>query len=192
VAVIVAAVALLTVPARRDARILAERQQASLKAQKAAEVRRLRLDARPRRGAGPGRREGEDALAHRRELVATAERLITRDARERVRAGTLKGPIAGVDCAPYPDISDRREAEADPAAAIGRYDCVAYSDRVELPELQGRQRKGLFGVPFWAVVDYRRATIVWCKVTPTVGEGGRPLASVPVPPPCRDPLRRTR
>jgi hypothetical protein len=191
-ALIVAAVAVLTVPARRDARILAERQQASEKALKAAEVRRLRIDARPRQGAGPGRRRGQDAIGHRRELVATVERLITRDARARVRAGTMKGPIAGTDCAPYPDISDRRQAEADPAAAIGRYDCVAYSNRVDLPELGGKRRRGLFGVPFWAVIDYRRATIVWCKVTPTVGEGGRPLASVPVPPPCRDPLRRSR
>ena len=191
-ALVVAIVAVLTAPARRDARIEAERQRASQKALEAAEARRLRIDARPRRGAGPVRARGQDPLEHRRELAATAERLITRDALARVQAGTMNGPIAGTDCAPYPDISVRRQAEADPAAAIGRYDCVAYSKRVELPALEGARRQGVFGVPFWAVVDYRRATIVWCKVTPRAGEGGKTLAKVPVPPPCRDPLRRTR
>lgn len=83
----------------------------------------------------------------------------------------------------------RRAAEADPASTVGRYDCLAYSRRLELPELEGKRRRGLFGYPFWAVIDYRRAAIVWCKVTPRGGEAARELASVPVPVPCRDPLR---
>src|SRR5215211_4960800 len=54
-------------------------------------------------------------------------------------------------------------------------------------ELEGRQRTGLFGYPYWLVVDYDDAKLVWCKVTPRAGEGGRSLAFVPVPEPCRDP-----
>jgi hypothetical protein len=185
----VTVVAIITAPSRRDAKAEAQRERTRQAATEAAEVRRLRIDARPQFGAGTRRRHGQTALAHRRVLVRATERLITADAQARVRTGKLKGPVVGTACAPYPNISARRAAEADPAAAVGRYDCLAYSRRLELPELQGRRRQGLFGYPFWAVIDYRRATIAWCKVTPRAGEGARSLASVPVPVPCRDPLR---
>jgi predicted nucleic acid-binding Zn ribbon protein len=188
-AVAVAAVAVVTAPTRRGAKAEAQRQRARQTALEAAEAQRLRIDVRPHFGAGPARGAGQDALAYRRMLVAAAERLITADAQARVRTGKLKGPVVGTACAPYPYISARRAAEADPAAVVGRYDCVAYSKRLELPELQDRRREGFFGYPFWAVIDYRRATIAWCKVTPRAGEGGKTLAHVPVPPPCRDPLR---
>ena len=99
--------------------------------------------------------------------------------------------MAGTACEPYPGITERREAEADPAATVGRYECIAYQRQVELPELEGTRRRGVLGFPFWAVIDYKRGTIAWCKVTPRAGEGGRSLASVPVPPPCRDPHRKS-
>jgi hypothetical protein len=37
------------------------------------------------------------------------------------------------------------------------------------------------------VIDYAGPELVFCKVTPRVGEGGQTLVSVPVPAPCRDP-----
>lgn len=189
-AVAVTAVAVVTAPTRRGARAEAQRERARLAASEAAEMKRLSIDARARFGKGPARQGGQSPLAHRLVLVSTAERLITADAQKRVRSGTLKGPVVGTDCDPYPDISVRRAAEADAEAKVGRYDCLAYSRRSELPALQGKVRQGLFGFPFWAVIDYRRATIAWCKVTPRAGEGAKSLASVPVPQPCRDPLRR--
>ena len=185
----VALVAVVTAPSRRDAKVEARRQRALQTATEAAETRRLRIDVRPHFGSGPSRRAGQDALAHRRVLVAAAERLITADAQARVRTGKLKGPVLGTACTTYPDVSERRAAEDDPAAVAGRYDCVAYSKRLELPELKDRRRQGLFGYPFWAVIDYRRATMAWCKVSPRAGEGGKTLAKVPLPAPCRDPLR---
>ena len=192
VAVLAAAIAgavAVTAPTRRDARAEARRERAAQAALQAAEIRRLRRDVRPVRAQGPPRRAGEDALAHRRELVATAQRLITRDARARIRAGTMPGPVLGTDCAPYPPTTTRRQAESDPAVPVGRYECIAYSSRFQAPVIEGKKRTGLYGSPFWVVIDYHRSTLVWCKVTPRVGEGGRSLASVPVPPPCRDPLR---
>jgi hypothetical protein len=155
----------------------------------AAEERRLRADARPQRAAGPRRRAGEGALAHRARLVAAARRRVTRDARERVRGGTVRGPIAGTDCRPYPATAGRRAAEADPATARGRYDCTAIDGTFAAPELEGAERTGLTGQPYWVVIDYGRATLTWCKVTPRAGEGGAVLAHVPVPVPCRDPER---
>jgi hypothetical protein len=183
---------LATKPTRRDARAEAARQRAAQARLESAEMRRLRIDVRPVRAAGPPRRSGQDALAHRRELVATAERLVTADALARVRAGTLRGPIRGTQCDPYPATSARRAAETDPAVSAGRYECIAYESRFQASEVDGRRRTGLFGTPFWVVVDYRTSRLVWCKVTPGVGEGGRALGNVVVPEPCRDPQLRTR
>ena len=162
----------------------AERRQATLEA---AERERLTRDARPVRAEGRPAAAGAGPLEHRAALVAQAERLIAEDARGRVAAGTIDGDIKGAECNPFPETQDRRAAERDPALAIGRYDCVAFTSRLELPEVNGEQRTGLFGYPYWLVVDYPGAQLVWCKVTPRAGEGGRSLAAVPVPEPCRDP-----
>jgi len=173
----------LTIPGlRSDAADEADRRTARQQALEAAERRRLTADARPHRGeATPG---GERAA-----LVTAVERAVTADARARVRAGDIRGPIRGTRCTPYPDVATRRAQESDPAAIRRRYQCLAFTERFALPELEGRRRSGLSGYPFWAVVDDVTGRFVWCKVTPKAGEGGRSLASVPVPEPCRDPAR---
>jgi predicted nucleic acid-binding Zn ribbon protein len=167
----------------------AERQRAAERQRErvAAERVRQERDARPVRARGPAPAAGEDALAHRERLVADAEAKITDDARERVAAGTLEGDIKGTECGPYPRTAARSAAERDPATAIGRYDCVAYTSKFDAPGANGEQRTGLFGHPYWLVVDYDRARFVWCKVTPRAGEGGSVLVTVAVPAPCRDP-----
>jgi predicted nucleic acid-binding Zn ribbon protein len=162
----------------------AERRQAALEA---AERERLARDARPVRAEGRPAAAGADPLKHRVAVVTEAESLITEDARGRAAAGTIDGDIRGTECNPFPDTEERRRAEQDTATAVGRYDCVAYTSKFEAPELDGQKRTGLFGYPYWLVVDYEDAQLVWCKVTPRAGEGGRSLAAVPVPAPCRDP-----
>ena len=149
----------------------------------AAERVRLTRDARPVRAKGTPLRAAADPLEHRAELITEAEGLIAADARGGVAAGTIKG----AECGPFPTTAERRAAEQDPATSVGRYDCVAYTSKFEAPELESKRRTGLFGYPYWLVIDYAGAKLVWCKVTPRVGEGGRSLVSVPVPPPCRDP-----
>jgi hypothetical protein len=140
-------------------------------------------DARPVRADGPAAADGEDPLAHRARLLERAQALITADARKRVAAGTLDGDIKGTECEVFPETDERRAAERDPATAVGRYDCVAFTSKLE----GDQERLAVFGHPFWLVIDYRRATYAWCKVTPRAGEGGSVLVSVPVPRPCRDP-----
>jgi predicted nucleic acid-binding Zn ribbon protein len=162
----------------------ADRRQAALEA---AERVRLRRDARPVRAEGRPAAPGAAPLEHRAALVAQGERLIAKDARGRVAAGTIDGDIKGAECTPFPDTQERRAAEQDPALAAGRYDCVAYTSKFEAPEVNGQKRTGIFGYPYWLVVGYADAQLVWCKVTPRAGEGGRSLAVVPVPEPCRDP-----
>jgi hypothetical protein len=163
----------------------AEQRQAALDA---AERARLTHDARPVRARGPRPGRGVDPVAHRAVLVDRAEAHILTDARGRVAAGTLDGNIRGVSCSPFPTIQERQAAETAPSTHVGRYDCVAYTSKFSAPEGQaGEQRTGLFGYPYWLVIDYDDAAFVWCKVTPRAGEGGRSLAFVPVPEPCRDP-----
>jgi hypothetical protein len=184
---VIAAGAAIVPGLRRDAAERQASETARRLALEAAERERLARDARPHRAAGPPLRAGEDRLAHRTLLVRRAELLVTRDARARIRAGTLEGPVVATSCEPFPDTLARLQLEAEASARAGRYDCVAYKRKFELPPQSGRRRTGLFGFPYWVVIDYRRSTLVWCKVTPRAGEGGRSLASVPVPKPCRDP-----
>jgi len=181
---VLAAIAVPVVSSLRDDaagdRERAEQRQAQLR--EAERVRQLR-DARPVRAKGPAPAAGEDSLAHRAQLLTFGEGKITEDARARVVAGTLDGDIKGTQCEVFPETDARRAAEQDPATPAGRYDCVAYTSK-----LQGnQQRTAVFGHPFWLVIDYKRSALTWCKVTPRAGEGGSVLITVPVPEPCRDP-----
>jgi len=157
----------------------AQRQAELREAERARQVR----DSRPVRAAGPAAAAGEDPLAHRERLLRSGEQKITADARARVAAGTLDGDIKGTLCEVFPETEARRAAERDPATPAGRYDCVAYTSKLE----SAAKRTAVFGHPYWLVVDYERARLTWCKVTPRAGEGGSVLVSVPVPQPCRDP-----
>jgi hypothetical protein len=186
--VLAGAAAALVVPDTREGAsgesARAAKRQAALEA---AERARLTRDARPIRASGPPLRAAADPLAHRAVLVRRGERLIAADARKRAAAGTIDGKIKGASCSPYPTVAERRAAEQDPSTARGRYDCVAYTSKFEAPPVNGQKRTGLFGYPYWLVIDYPASKLVWCKVTPRAGEGGRSLAFVPVPEPCRDP-----
>jgi hypothetical protein len=183
-----AAVAALVVPDTRE-RAASERASAAQRqsALEQAERARLMRDARPVSADGPPLRAGSDPVAHRATLVRRGEQLITADARKRVAAGTIDGPVKGSSCTPYPTIEERRAAEQDPDTVKARYDCVAYKNKFEAPAVEGQKRTGYFGYPYWLVVDFPASKLVFCKVTPRAGEGGRSLAFVPVPEPCRDP-----
>ena len=140
--------------------------------------------------AGPPPKTGEDALAHRARLVSAGEAAITADARARIRAGRLDGPVRGTDCAPYPDTERRAAQEGDASVARNRYECLAYKTRFKLPELEGKVRTGLYGTPYWLVLDYGSSKMTFCKITPHGGEAARTLVSVTAPAACQDPLRR--
>lgn len=189
--VVVGGLAAVIIPALRSGAADDRRTEAQRQARlEAAERARLRADSRPHGVRGPARQSGEGAIAYRGRLVLTGQSAVLTDARRRVAAGTVDGPIRGVSCTPYPDTAPRRALERDASVPRGRYECVAYQRRFALTELQGKARTGIIGVPYWLVVDYGSARMTYCKVTPKAGEGGRSLAVVPVPVGCRDPLRR--
>ena len=188
---VLAVVAALSYPLVSVLRGDAADEQATAAKQRQAEIaaerKRLEKDVQPVRAQGPALPAGADPVVFRGDLVADGERRIAEDARGRVAAGSINGDIKGAHCSPYPVTDARKAAEQSASTPKGRYDCVAFTSKFDAPNRGEEKRTGYFGYPYWLVVDYGTSKLVWCKVTPRAGEGGSVLASVPVPPPCRDP-----
>jgi hypothetical protein len=190
-ALVVAVVAAISYPIFSSLRDDAAEQRATTAREQAAlekrEAVRIARQQQPVHRAGPAPAAGATALEQRAALVSAAERGITADARARVARGDLKGKFLGTACSPFPKTAARNAAEASAATPAGRYDCVAYTAKFKAPSQDGVQRTGYFGNPYRLVIDYGRAAMVWCMISPRASEGGRSLGFVVVPPPCRDP-----
>ena len=80
---------------------MSARRPSSSKRERARQANeaRLRREQRPRFVNGPAATSGVPA---RRRLVDAASASVLVDARRRVAAGELRGPIQGVDCEPFP------------------------------------------------------------------------------------------
>jgi hypothetical protein len=161
----------------KDERAAAERQR--LARLDAGRVERLRAEQRPRFGRGEP--AGRD-LPARAALAAALPTAIQADARERVAAGDLDGPIRDVQCEPYPRTVDGRGAHLDPNQATGRYSCLAVTRSVAASELN---EAASIGHPYRALVDFDSGRYAFCKVSGRPGEGsiGRQTL-VPVPAAC--------
>jgi hypothetical protein len=161
----------------KDRRAQAEREQ---QAQQTAErVAELRAEQRPRfeRGTPAGR-----DLAARASLVASLPIAIQADARQRVAAGALDGPIRSVECEPYPRSVDGQGAHLDPSQTTGRYSCLAVTRAVQATE---RNEAASIGHPYRVLVHFDTGRFAFCKVSGRPGEGsiGREIL-VPVPEAC--------
>jgi hypothetical protein len=152
----------------------------------AAEKRRLTREQRPMRGRPAGLRppgptaSASEQLAARRSLVTALEGAILTDARSRVKAGELDGPVKSVSCGPLIRNVGNDGEEEDLKRARGRYDCVAVKREV----VQHGKVVGLLGHPFVGTADFKRFTYVWCKDNKVPSENGRPLAKVTIPAEC--------
>jgi hypothetical protein len=147
----------------KESRAQAEREQ---RAQRTAErVAQLRAEQRPRfqRGTPAGR-----DLAARASLVASLPIAIQADARERVAAGALSGPIRSVECEPYPRTVDGRGAHLDPSQTTGRYSCLAVTRNVQASE---RNEGSSIGHPYRVLVHFDTGRFAFCKVSGRPGEG---------------------
>jgi hypothetical protein len=158
----------------RDAREATERR-ARIEAERA----RLRRVQAPHRGAARALRPAAGAsraerLAARAALVDAVRERITRDARARVVAGELDGPISQTECGPLLRSPDAVPDDRMLSRRIGRYDCVA----VKADVARDGTSVGRLGHPFVAALDFERFTFVWCRNTPPQGEAGRALAFV--------------
>ena len=135
----------------------------------AAKRRRLVEEARPRSGRSrrpAGRLSPASERRARRALVGDLERAVTRDARARVRAGKLDGPVLATACEINPP--SQRQVERDLSARGSDYDCLAVTSR-------DRQSHLSVGYSFDAVVDYQRFRFRWNKACRPPGEGAARL-----------------
>jgi hypothetical protein len=159
-------------------------RRASAQAERLAEARaerveRLGREQRPRFGAGE---PAAASLAGRRRLLDRGAAAVFADARARVAAGALDGPIRRVECEPYPRTVDGRGAHEDPSRRFGRYACLAVTSDFAPGEAN---EGGMIGHPYRMRIDFGTGRYAFCKVSGRPGEGSigtTPL--VPVPRAC--------
>jgi type II secretory pathway pseudopilin PulG len=156
------------------------RQQRATRAALAAERRRIAAEQRLHAAAAPGSHSALRALPAARlagVLRGDLEGSITADARARVGRHALQGPIERTDCAPVRGFA---------GPPLGKYTCTAVTQ--EVIRGVGGAAVGTIGYPFWAVIDFKRLSYVWCKVNPKAGEGsatsGAAALAVPLPRQC--------
>ena len=145
----------------------AARQRARQAAKVAAERRRLTHEQAPHHGRAGAVRVPTSATSAidrrdaRREMVASLEATITRDARGRIARGELKASaVRATECGPL-NHGERTRDEDDLSRPLGRYSCLAVTQTATRGETTST-----LGIPFVAVIDFRRATFTWCKDNP--------------------------
>ena len=160
----------------RSKHLAAERRAREHAALVAHEKARLRVDQAPRTGhASRG--------ASRAVLIGDLEHAITADAATRSRRGLIPDRIESVSCAPFVRPAVANPAQPPPGARTGKYECIAITGQAGGT---ARSVGARVGFPFWARVDFRRSSWVYCKVNRRPGEmgTGAELAFVPLTPAC--------
>ena len=160
------AVALIIGPGIRETKKEREKaeQAERLRARNALEAR-IRREQRPRFVNGPA---ATSSVAARRILVADASASVLADARRRVKAGTMNGPIEDVDCEPFPRNLAGIGAEDSTDLRYGRYQCIAVTAKFEKNEATAG---GLLGHPYRVRVDFDTGRYGFCKIAGRPGEG---------------------
>jgi hypothetical protein len=174
------AVALVIGPDIRESKSERERaeQQERLRARAAREAR-IRREQRPRFVDGPAAIAGVGA---RRRLLDAAGASVLADARRRVAAGRLRGPIRAIDCEPFPRSSTGIGAEDSTTQRFGRYACLAVT--AEFTETEATSG-GKLGHPYRMRIDFDTGRYAFCKIAgrPAEGQLKRRLGPT-VPPVC--------
>jgi len=154
------------------------REVAAQRALEARERARLAREQIPRQGEA--RELRGTTLEARAALVKAVELDILADARSRIAAKRLDGPVLRAECGPLIRAKSVQPAHEVLSRKIGRYDCVAVKANV----MREGKVVALLGHPFVAAVDFERFTYVWCKDNKKPGERGKALATVPLDPAC--------
>jgi hypothetical protein len=147
---------------------------------RAALIEKLETEQRPRfrRSASvvPPTAADNTQLDARAVLVDELHAEILADARERVRAGDLDGPIEHVECEPFPRSVDSVGAHEDLSRATGRYACVAVTAEFGSGEETVR---GVIGHQYRAMADFGTGRYAFCKVSGQSGPSREQLATTP-------------
>jgi hypothetical protein len=160
------AVALIIGPGIRESKSEREKaeQQERLRARHAREAR-IRREQRPRFVDGPAATSGVPA---RRRLVDAASVSVLTDARRRVEAGTMDGPIEDVDCEPFPRNVAGIGAEDSTDLRYGRYSCLAVTAKFEQTE---NTSGGLLGHAYRVRIDFDTGRYALCRIAGRPAEG---------------------
>jgi hypothetical protein len=167
-----AAIAALVVALVQEKGETQERERRQSAAADARTRARLAKEQTPHRirvpYAGTAGVRAADLPERRRRVVTGLELAITADAQARHRDGALPLRVVRTDCVPYVRPRTANPPEPPLHARRGRYECLAVVG--DVPGTS-RTEAGASGYPFWARVDYRRGSAVWCKVNPRPAEG---------------------
>ena len=149
------------------------REQAALVAREKA---RLRVDQAPRTGRAP-------RGASRAVLIGELEHAITADAAARFHRGLIPDRIESVACEPFVRPAVPHPPQPPPGARTGKYECIGVTGQAGGT---ARSVGAQVGYPFWARVDFRANSWIYCKVNRRPGEmgTGAELAFVPLAPAC--------
>jgi hypothetical protein len=113
-------------------------------------------------------RVGAPTQSHARSERAL-ESAITRDSQQRFARHALDNRVTHTNCIPFLRPTVPHPPQPPPGAASGKYECLGVTASLgPTPATRG----GDFGYPFWARVDFRHGTAVWCKINPRPGELG--------------------
>jgi hypothetical protein len=172
--------AAIAVPRIADDREADRRAEARAEAQRRAEfLAYVDREQAPRRGrAEPDPRRDPAAAREvtRRALVAAAAAAIARDARRR----TDEEVEPRAECEPFPRTLDADDPAAQLSRPAAAYNCVAVTARFGGEDQAGG--RGIIGIQFRLVVDFRRGSFAWCRIIPL---GDRDRLSHPLPDACR-------
>jgi hypothetical protein len=159
-------VAVLIAPGIRESKSERERaEQQERQRIQAAHQERIQRVQRPRFATGPVATSG---VAARRRLLDSASTSVLADARRRVAAGQLRGPVKKIDCEPFPRTVAGVGAEDSTAQRYGRYACIAVT--AEFKQSQASSG-GLIGHPYRVRIDFDSGRYAYCKVAGRPGEG---------------------
>lgn len=161
----------------KDDRARAEEQR--LQQARAAVLERARREQRPRFAGGAA---AGASLAARETLLRDATVAVRTDARARVQAGALDGPIRRVECEAFPRTVEATGAHLDPSRRYGRYGCLAVTSEVVGTE---RNEAGALGHPYRMRIDFESGRYAFCKIGGRPGEGATATQAIaPVPRAC--------
>jgi hypothetical protein len=159
-------VAVLIAPGIRESKSERERaEQQERERIQAAHEERIKRVQRPRFRTGPAASSG---VAARRRLLDAANASVLADARRRVAAGQLGGPIKRVECEPFPRNVAGIGAEDSTAQRFGRYACLAVTAEFKKSEVSSG---GLVGHPYRMRIDFDTGHYAFCKIAGHPGEG---------------------
>jgi hypothetical protein len=160
----------------RDKEERASAEAQHLEQVRAERVERIRREQQPRFGRGEA---APASLPARRRLLSEAAVAVRGDARARVEAGTLSGPVRSVQCEPYPRTVERSGAHQDLSRSVGRYACLAVTAEIGAT---AEHEAGAIGHPYRLQIDFESGRFAFCKVSGRAGEGSigqAPVVHVP-------------